>query len=63
MKDEILYLIAHYQNKVRGLEMSIAEADGTEKYMLMARKEAYRLEVIPDLKRLLEKCDGNEVTK
>lgn len=57
MRDEILYMITRYQNKIRGLEASIAETDGAEKYMLMARREAYRLEVIPDFKRLLEQCN------
>lgn len=59
MREKILYLIERYQNKIRGLEASIEEADGTERDMLIGRKEAFRLEMIPDLKRLLEE-DGDE---
>lgn len=54
MRDEILYMIQRYENKIRGLEASIEEADGTERDMLIGRKEAFRLEMIKDLKRLLE---------
>ena len=54
MRDEILYLIARYQNKLRGLDAHIEKADGREKDMLIARREAYRLEMIPDLKRILK---------
>ncbi len=54
MREEILYMIERYQNKIRGLEASIEEADGTERDMLIGRKEAFRVEMIKDLKRLLE---------
>lgn len=56
MRNEILYMIQRYQNRVRGLEQSIAEAEHeTDRMMLIARKGAYELDMIPDLKRLLEK--------
>ena len=54
MRDEILFLIARYQNEVRGLSGSIEEADGLEKEILKARKYTYEMKMIPDLKRLLK---------
>lgn len=58
IRDEILVLIARYENKVRGIEGTIAEeeryGETVNSNMLAARKEAYRLDMIPDLKRLLE---------
>ena len=58
IRDEILVLIARYENKVRGIENSIAEAERygetRDTLMLVSRREAYRLDMIPDLKRLLE---------
>lgn len=54
MRDEILYMIQRYENKIRGLEAGIEEAGERERDMLIARREAYRLEIIPDLKRILE---------
>lgn len=54
MKDRILFLIARYQNEVRGLSAAIDEADGLEKEILKARKYTYEIKMIPDLKRLLK---------
>ncbi len=56
MRDEILYMIQRYENKIRGLEAGIEEAGERERDMLVARLGVYRLEVIPDLKRMLRKC-------
>lgn len=54
MRDEILFLIAKYQNEVRGLSASIEEAEGLEKDILKARLYTYEMKMIPDLKRLLK---------
>ena len=54
MRDEILFLIARYQNEARGLSASIKEADGLEKDILKARLYTYEMKMIPDLKRLLK---------
>ena len=63
MREEILTMIYRYQNRVRGLEQTIAEAEHeTDRMMLIARKGAYELDMIPDLKRLLQKCEGNDET-
>lgn len=64
MREEILSMIHRYQNRVHGLDQSIAEARSeTDTLMLIARKNAYTLDMIPDLKRLLQKCDGNNDTE
>lgn len=56
LREEILMLIHRYENKVRGIDGSIAEAGahGEDVGMLVSRKNAYTLDMIPDLKRLLE---------
>ena len=54
MRDEILFLIARYQNEARGLSASIEEADGLQKDILKARLYTYEMKIIPDLKRLLK---------
>ncbi len=54
MREEILYLIAKYQNEARGLSASIEEADGVEKEILKARLYTYKMKMIPDLKRILK---------
>lgn len=54
MRDEILFLIARYQNEARGLSASIEEAEGLEKDILKARLYTYEIKMIPDLKRLLK---------
>lgn len=54
MRDEILFLIARYQNEARGLSASIEEADGLQKDILKARLYTYEMKMIPDLKRLLK---------
>ncbi len=59
--EEILMLIRRYENMVRGLEGSIAEeTKEPDRSILIARKEAYRLDVIPRLKNLLEETEGEE---
>ena len=57
LRDEILYLIARYQNAIRGIDQAMAEANGRDRDMLMSRRYAYELDMIPSLKRLLEKCN------
>lgn len=56
MRDEILYMIQRYENKIRGLESGIEEAGERERDILVTRLGVYRLEVLPDLKRMLKKC-------
>lgn len=61
MRNEILYTIQRYQNRVRGLDGSIAEeTDERDKEQLMARRWTYVQEMIPTLKRLLELCPANK---
>lgn len=54
IRDEILFLIARYQNEVRGLSGAIdEETDEMANNILKARKYTYEMKMIPDLKRLL----------
>lgn len=55
MKDRLLFLIARYQNEVRGLSGAIdEETDEMAKNILKARLYTYEMKMIPDLKRLLK---------
>jgi len=58
IREEILMTLHRYENKVRGIECSIKEAaalrHGDDIGMLTSRKNAYTMDMIPDLKRLLE---------
>lgn len=55
IRDEILFLIARYQNEVRGLSGAIdEETDEMAKNILKARLYTYEMKMIPDLKRLLK---------
>lgn len=55
LREEILAQIHRYQNIMDALSRSIAEeTKEIDRSMLISRKEAYRLDMIPTLKRLLE---------
>lgn len=61
MRDEILYMIHRYENKVRGLESSIEEEDKElDRMMMISRKNAYAMDMIPDLKRLLDETEEHK---
>lgn len=55
MREELLVMIHRYQNLIDSLNRSIAEETSEiDRYMLIARREAYRLDVLRDLKNLLK---------
>lgn len=64
IREEILMTLHRYENKVRGIECSIKEAaalrHGDDIGMLTSRKNAYAMDMIPDLKRLLEMCPASK---
>lgn len=64
VRDEIILMIQRYENKVRGITSSIVESaahrHGDDVGMLTSRKNAYTMDMIPDLKRLLELCPAKK---
>lgn len=62
MKEAIEYLIRHYEGMVNTLNNQIAaEENETDRLMLISRKNAYELDIIPDLKKIL-KSENKQAT-